>query len=557
MNQLLLEASDIRKSYGNRVLLQPEKLCIFEGQRIGLIGENGAGKSTLLNILCGEAIPDSGTVRRFCKIGVIHQMGTTGDDIAPQMRSRFHTQEGRDTLSGGERTRRRIAAAFSQNVPLLFCDEPTTDLDADGVAELEKHLSGYTGAILLISHDRHLLDAVCDSIWHLEDGKINVFPGDYTAYRQELRQRREHQQDEYEQYRAEKARLEASAQKMYERSQQVRKAPARMGNSEARLHKREGTDAMLRISRAKGAMQTRLDQLEKKERPRDLPHISMAFGTQVPIEARAALTVRGLSLKAGDRVSLNRAELVLPTGTRTALLGPNGCGKTTLLRAIASEATLPPDIHLGGQIRRNPAVRLGWFDQDHSATLNPEKSALENVMYTSVADESTVRTALARMNLRGDDVFKPLSVLSGGERAKTALVRLLVSDANVLLLDEPTNHLDVFTLEALEELLSGYGGTLLFVSHDKAFTRAVANRVVRFNGTSLQSFDGGLDAMEQRDHAGRDREALRLEITTLQMRLAVLSARMTAPKKGDDPLRLNADYEALAEELRVLKKRAE
>ena len=554
MNQkILLEAQDLQKNYGDRALLHPDRLCIYEGQRIGLIGENGAGKSTLLNILSGEAAPDSGTIHRFCEIGVIHQMGQTEAEISPQMRARFHAQADRTTLSGGEKTRRRIAAAFTKNVPLLFADEPTTDLDSEGIALLEKQLTSFSGAILLISHDRHLLDTVCNCIWHLEDGNISVFPGNYTAYQAELKQRREHQQDEYDQYKAEKARLEASAQKMLERSQQVRKAPARMGNSEARLHKRAATDTIFRITRAKGALQTRLDQLEKKERPRDLPEISMSFGTEIPIGAKAAITGRSISLKAGEKLLLNKADFIIPTGSRTALLGPNGCGKTTLLRALAAGSKLTDDIHFGGQLKMNPAVRLGWFDQDHSATLDLNKSALANAMYTSVADESTVRTTFARLNLRGDDVFKPLSVLSGGERAKTALVRLLVSDINVLLLDEPTNHLDIFTLEALQELLAGYGGTLLFVSHDRSFTEAVANRILRFDGTSLQTFEGTLSEMEKKDHADTDRQQLELEITTLQMRMAALVSRMSAPQKGDDPLKLNADYEALAEQIRLLK----
>lgn len=556
LNQnILLEAIDLTKSYGDRLLLSPDRLTIYEGQRVGLIGENGAGKSTLLKILSGEQTADTGTIHRFCDIGVIRQTGSTADEISSQMRSRYHTQADRSHLSGGEQTRRRIAAAFSRGVPLLFADEPTTDLDREGIVQLEKELKEFRGAILLVSHDRHLLDSICDQIWQLEDGKITVFPGNYTAWQAELQQRREHQQDEYEQYKAEKARLEASAQKMLERSQQVRKAPSRMGNSEARLHKRAATDAIFRITRAKGTLQTRIDQLEKKERPRDLPDISMDFGSQTPIVSKTAISGRSVSLKAGDRVLLNKSDFVLPTGTRTALMGPNGCGKTTLLRAIADERVLDAEVHFGGQIKRNPAVKIGWFDQDHSATLDLNKSAYDNVMASSVADASTVRTTFARLNLRGDDVFKPLNVLSGGERAKTALVKLLVSDINVLLLDEPTNHLDIFTLEALEELLSCYAGTLLFVSHDRSFVDAVADRLLYFDGATLHSFEGTPEELDRQQNADHDREALELELTTLQMRSAALISRMSAPRKGDDPLKLNEEYEALLAQIRELKSR--
>ena len=554
--EIILEAVGLRKSYGPRQLLDIGRLCVYQGERIGLIGENGAGKSTLLQILSGGLKPDAGTVRIFGSSAVIRQMGDTENRINDRMKAMFRTAEHTDHLSGGERTRRRIAAAFSEDVSVLFADEPTTDLDAAGIDLLKRHLTARKGALILVSHDRSLLDLLCTRIWQLEDGHISDFPGNYSAWRTESERRRAHMQDEYEQYREEKARLEASIQKMQEKSQQIRKAPGRMGNSEARLHKRAATDAVFRISRGKKTVQTRLDRLEVRERPRALPEISMSFGAQRPIGARNAVTCEGINLYAGDRRLIRDGNLCLTTGQRTALIGMNGCGKSTLLRMITDETASGPDIRITGTVRRNPAAKIGLFDQDHTLALDMNKSALENAMRTSVADESTVRTTFARLNLRGDDVFKPIGVLSGGERAKTALVRLLVSDINVLLLDEPTNHLDVFTMEALESLLGEYAGTMLFVSHDRAFVSAVATRIARLENGRIETFEGTLTQMEEKEEADRDAERLSLEITTLQMRMAALSARMCAPKKGDDPLKMNAEYEELARALRELKGRA-
>ena len=253
----------------------------------------------------------------------------------------------------------------------------------------------------------------------------------------------------------------------------------------------------------------------------------------------------------------------MPTGSRTALVGPNGCGKTTLLRAIVAKAAEEGRLEqqsalLNGNadraIRFNPAARVGWFDQTHERTLNPDLSALENILRDTEHCESDVRTVLARLALRGDDVFKPVRVLSGGERGRVALAKLLLGSANLLLLDEPTNHLDVFTLGALGELLAGYQGTILFVSHDRAFRDSVATRMLEFNAEKLDAFEGGAAEKSARENADRQREAIETEISLLQMRLAVLASRMSAPKKGDSPEKLNEEYLALSRELNERKK---
>ena len=554
MTRLLLEAHGIQKSFGGQSVLDVEEIHVYEDERIALIGENGAGKSTLLSILAGEQKPDSGVIRRYGSLAVIHQSGDARLMGNAHIVSEFRAPEQRTGLSGGENTRRRIAGALSEDAMLLMADEPTTDLDADGIEKLKRFLLSWHGALLLVSHDRALLNALCTRVWHLEDGKISDFPGTYDGYQAELKRRRDFQQSQYDQYRAERARLKALARQKAEWAASVRKAPKRMGNSEARLHTREYTEAVLRQSADKKIIERRMDRLEKKERPRDLPEIRMALGVSRPIEAKTATFVRCDLLQAGNKVLLSGAAFTLPTGSRTALLGENGSGKTTLLRALRGEPS--PGTRFEGDIRINPGARMGVFDQDHEKTLNPDRTVLENAMVQTILPESEARTVLAHLGLRGNQVFKSVRVLSGGERAKTALAKLLLSDANFLILDEPTNHLDLFAMEALEDLLSGYGGTLLFVSHDRAFVSAVATRILRIEEGRIAAFEGSLTELEAESGRDRSAESIQLRISSVEMRMAALAARMSAPKKGDSPERLNAEYETLAAELQKCRQEA-
>ena len=554
MASVLLETDHLRKSFGPRQLLDLDHLSVYDGEKIGLIGENGAGKTTLLRLLSGETEADEGTVRRPGSLAFIRQQGKEDGEADDQMQALFRVRSRRDGLSGGEMTRGRIAAALSARPQLLFADEPTTDLDEEGLALLRKQLRAFPGALVLVSHDRSLLRLLCRRIWYLEDGKITDFPGGYDAFMEERRRQRDRQQFEYDQYRAEQKRLKESVQRMAEKASSVRKAPSRMGNSEARLHKREWTDSVLQLSHAKRTLQNRMEHLEAKEKPRNLPDIRMKLGVSSPVEAGVVLRVQCERLAAGKTELLSRTTFSLPTGSRTALLGANGCGKTTLLRVLTGQGGAP--VCFDGKIQFNPAARIAWFDQHHEKTLDPEKTVLENVMDVSVHPESLARTVLIRLNFRRDDVFKPVSVLSGGERAKVALARLLLMDCNLLVLDEPTNHLDLFTLEELERLLADYGGTLLFVSHDEEFVRKTATRIVRFDRRKLVSFEGTLGEMKNASRRDTSAEELRLAVSALEMRMAALAARMSAPKKGDRPDQLQAEYLEIAEKLRELKRKA-
>lgn len=550
MAKIMLEATGLHLSYGERQLLKIEQLQIYDTDRIGLIGENGAGKTTLLQILAGEKKPETGIVRRFVPVAVIHQEGKAGPGEDRELRARFGAQESRESLSGGEMTRNRITEALSVHPELLMADEPTTDLDEEGLRLLRKALTGFQGAILLISHDRALLRKLCNRIWYLRDGTILDFPGNYDDFIVERDRRMERETFEYEQYKAERKRLKESAQRMAERASQVKKAPGRMGNSEARLHKREWTDSVLQLSHAKRTIQNRMEHLEAKGKPKALPEIRMKLGITHPVKAKTALECACGRLQVGEFELLRDTGFVLPTGSRTALIGPNGCGKTTLLHAILDQTGA--EVHFQGKARWNPAVRIGWFDQHHEQTMDRQKSVLENIMETSVYPEHFARTVMACLGMRGEAVFKSLNLLSGGEKAKTALGRLLLMDCNTLLLDEPTNHLDLFTMEELEKLLVSYGGTILFVSHDEEFIRKTATRILRFDDGKLVTAESGLDEMKKPVQMDRT-EDRGLEISRLEMRMAVLSARMARPAKGDHPEKLQQEYLELSRQIHALK----
>ena len=537
MAKTLLELHGISVRFGEKTALDIDSLYLYDVERIGLVGENGAGKSTLLKVISGDIIPDSGHVTRHGETAFIRQLASDDlPDIDNAKLSRLYdAKPASDALSGGEKTRIRIAAALGKPGQLLLADEPTSDLDEAGITLLEKSLKQYNGAVLLVSHDRALLNAVCNRIDELEDGKITSYPGNYDDYQRQKAQKRDTQQAEYDQYRTEQARMRSSMQSRKEQATQVLNAPKRMGNSEARLHKRNASATQKVISRSRKIMETRLDNMEVKQRPRDEPNAKMQLGAGEKFVSKVALTIRDLTLRVPGKTLLSAAEMICPTASRTALMGQNGCGKSTLLKRLAISDP---------RVRFAPGVKIGLFDQDHQCTLNLDRSILENVRSQSDQPEDVVRTVLAHMGIRGDQVFESVGVLSGGERAKVAIAKLLVSDANFLILDEPTNHLDIFARTALEEMLADYKGTLLFVSHDRAFIRRVATRFIRFEHEKLITVESDLQTYEQAPEVTKN-DGEEIDRMMLDIKLAALSGRIAHPKKHDDVVKLREEYEVL------------
>lgn len=536
---ILLEAFNFKKHYGDRLILEVPELKIYAGDRIGIVGENGAGKTTLLDLLSGTAAPDEGTVRRLCPLSLIRQFSDESIAADAATLRRFLPgdvpEQGK---SGGEQTRIKIANALSQGNPLLFADEPTSNLDSEGVALLTEQLKRVE-TLVLISHDRSLLDALCTRIWEVHDGTVTEYTGNYSAYIEQKQAKQQRTELEYQQYRAEKNRLTQTMLGVRGQAAAVRKAPRRMGNSEARLHKRAAGESQEKLHRSVRAMESRLERLEVKERPKETPRIRMDFSRTNPPENKVILSCRGLQVAFGETVLFQNAGFEIKNHTRTAVVGPNGAGKTTLLRLITEGHSA---------IRLAPKARLGCFQQDLS-NLDSTKTVLENAMAHSVQSEETVRTVLARLLFRGDAVHKPAAVLSGGEKIKVSLAQLLVSPANVLLLDEPTNYLDLPSMEAMQELLCDYPGVLLFVSHDRAFVDAVANHLLLLRDKRILPFDGNLTAYEAQTAAPKPQPKA-AEKMVLELRLTRILSELSMPGANRDAL--EQEYLTVVQQLKEL-----
>ncbi|NLU33192.1 MAG: ABC-F type ribosomal protection protein [Clostridiaceae bacterium] len=545
---LVLQADNIGKSYGEQQLFKSLSLKIYSGERIGITGPNGAGKSTLLKILAGMESPDEGSVRIYTSFSYLRQQ----DDGVPESmvpiphangKQRLAGMLGMDTythhahLSGGERAKARFIQAFDPDAGILFIDEPTSNLDMESAEVIQKELEAYKGALLLVSHDRELLDRLCDSIIEIMNGKARLFTGNYTRYVQQREAEFQRQVFEYESYIKERERLRERILERKSNMRSVRKAPSRMGNSEARLHKMKKTSIQKKLNQAIDQLETRLEKLEKKDRPMELPQVAIKIDPPGNPVSSKAVRAKNLYVGFNGRKLIDNASFEIPTGKRTALLGKNGSGKTTLANLIAERDS---------RISIAPGVQFGYFRQDFSI-LDESRTILENVMEGSEKPEHMVRGVLARLLIPAGHVNKKVFFISGGEKVKVSIARLLVSQANFIILDEPTNYLDVFSMEALESVLRDYSGTLLLISHDRKFVGSIAQRLLIIEGNHIKTFEGSLKDYQERQKAGNDQDhaGSSLEDTIRQMKMAELSARISACSDESLKKELEAQYEAL------------
>lgn len=532
MSKLLLSASPIVHYFGERKILDVEVLHVVEGDRIGIVGQNGAGKTTLLNILAGELEPDEGCVIRKAPVSYFKQFREDVVHVDLEQCRKLGLS-GNTPLahpSGGEWTRLGLAA-MAQAPLLLFADEPTANLDADGVERCCQLLE-QCGALLIVSHDRAVLDRLCNRIIEIEDGHAHFYTGNFSAYHAQKEKALKRQWLDYEQYRSEKSRLEQAARQRSQASRRIKKAPSRMGNSEARLHKRAAGEKMEKLDNASKAILSRLEQLEVKEKPREAAQVRIDFSLTDPPANRNVVTGEGITFGYGDRLIFDNAAFVLPKGSKTALIGQNGSGKTTLMNLM--------DVGAPG-IRVVPKATIGYFRQNLDA-LDLSRSVMENVMADSVQSEKTMRGILARLLIRRDDVFKKAGDLSGGERVKLVFAKLFGSAANLLLLDEPTNFLDMPAIEALQTMVNDYEGTILFVSHDRAFVDGCATRLLRIENKKLLAFEGSLARWERQQTAPPSAKSM--DSMLLELRLAEVIARLSDPNCPNKD-ELENDYQQL------------
>lgn len=542
MYELLLEGMEMSVSLGDRTLFTIPRLTVYAGDRIGLIGQNGCGKSTLLQVLAGCRPCDGGQVRRGCDLGYAPQFGLGAGESTGESRRNFGVGklEERAACSGGEITRMRLSR-IPFGARLLLLDEPTANLDLPGCRLLEEKLRQQE-TFVLVSHDRELLDRLCNRIWYLEGGGLRCYDGNYTAFEQAQELEKLTQTRAREQYLREKRHLEEAAQELRAQSAQVRKAPRRMGNSEARLHKMGDQKGKKTIDRQRKALQSRLEKLEKVEQVREIPPMQLDFSLTHPPRSKTVLQVKKLHFGYPHTPDLlKEISFTLENGDKMALLGRNGSGKSTLLGLIAQG-------YAG--IQCSPQARLGFLNQDLS-TLLPQHTVLENARLRAVQREDVVRTVLNRMLLPKTCWDKQAGLLSGGEKMKLCLCQLILSDCNVLVLDEPTNYLDLPSLRALERMLGEYPGTVLLVSHDQAFVRHTATRLLFLQEGRAQVFNGTLDAWEEEKHASPQADAA-LRRSALQMRMTELIGRISAAAPGEKA-QLEQAYDACLAEYRALR----
>ena len=487
---------------GIRELLNIENLQVQAGKRIGLVGKNGSGKTTLFRILMNELDADIGQFSVDGRMSLLPQLKPT-----------------ETSKSGGEVSQDYIVRILNEAPGTLLADEPTTNLDTSHVEWVEKKLKEFQGTVLLISHDRTLLDSVCDTIWELSDGEITEYSGNYSDYVIQKENEKKHQQKEYKKYQNEKRQLEEAIRAKKEQAQRATKRPKNVSNSEARITgvKTHFANKQKKLRKTVTVMETRLENLEVVKRSNKLPPIQMDLPNEESFRNRTVLRVQNISGVVGDRLLWKKTNFQVQGGDKLAIIGANGSGKTTLLKKILNESD--SDIYL------SPAVKVGYFSQNMDV-LDADNTIIENVKKESKQTETLIRIVLARLGFYQNDVEKKVKVLSGGERVKVSLAKIFVSDCNTLILDEPTNFLDVYALEALEELLVEYEGTVLIVSHDRSFISSIATKILAFEDNELIFFEGTYEEYLNRDQEN-ERDIKADELARIENEIAAVLSQLS------------------------------
>ncbi|MEW5920002.1 MAG: ABC-F family ATP-binding cassette domain-containing protein [Bacillota bacterium] len=536
---MLLQLHNIHKAYGGNDVLRGVSLQLHRGERAGLVGINGAGKSTLLKIIIGEESADEGqlhlarevkagylsqkpeyssnaTLRAFLEEGVgdllvlkeeiasleqeMAQTARQGDN-SPRLAAlmerygtlthRFEERGGYNldhrlravarglgfgeadlerslsTFSGGEKTRAQLASLLLQEPELLLLDEPTNNLDAEAVEWLENYLSTWRGALLVVSHDRYFLNRVATAVVLLEKGVARTYRGNYSAYQ------------------SQRGQEEATALKSYRKQQAI------MEKERAFILNAAADARTKRQARSREKRLEKMAPLEGITREREIK-MKLGFAGR---SGKLVVALENVSKAYGQQQVFAGVDLEIHWGDRVAVVGPNGAGKTTLLRIITGEET--PNT---GRVRVGPAVRIAYFDQEQRQ-LDFNSTPLATIMKASAMQEPEARNYLGRYLFQGDDVFKKIGELSGGEISRLALAKMGLVEGNFLIMDEPTNHLDIRGVEELETTLADYPGTLLLVSHDRYFISRTAGSILEIQHGRVRLFQGSYqEYREIKDH---------------------------------------------------------
>lgn len=527
---MILSCNRISKAFGTDQILSEVSFHIEDQEKAAIVGINGAGKSTLLKIIVGELAADEGDVvlSRGKTLGYLaqHQDLESGRTIYEELKevkrpliemeeqirsleirmkdaageeleqmlstySRLNhtfelengyawqseitgvlkglgfTEEEFDktvnTLSGGQKTRVSLGRLLLSKPDIILLDEPTNHLDMESIAWLETYLLNYSGAVIIVAHDRYFLNRVVSKIVELEQGRCSVYLGNYTAYSEK------------------KAMVRAAQMKAYLNQQQE------IRHQEEVIAKLKSFNREKSIKRAE-SREKMLDKIELLEKPAEInDEMKISLEPNI-LSGNDVLTVRGLSKSFGSQKLFEHIDFDIKRGERIAIIGNNGTGKTTILKLI--NEMLPAD---AGTITLGSKVHIGYYDQEHHV-LNMENTLFEEVQdaYPNLTN-TQVRNILAAFLFTGDDVFKRIGDISGGERGRVSLAKLMLSEANFLILDEPTNHLDITSKEILEQALNRYTGTVLYVSHDRYFINQTATRILELTGQTLINYIGNYD----------------------------------------------------------------
>jgi macrolide transport system ATP-binding/permease protein len=542
---LVIESGNIKKFYGDRLVLDIDKLNIYSEDRIGVVGVNGVGKTTLINILSKRIDPDEGWVKLRGKTEYISQLDEPEVyEISSEMASKFGVHRlWNKNMSGGEKTRFKIAKALENESILIFADEPTSNMDIEGIELAEKMLTEYKGGLIIISHDRSFLDKLCNKIIELEGGKIKIYEGNYSDYSRQKLHDKERAQFEYEEYIKEKKRLEGVIADTKQKAGSIKRPPNRMGNSEARLHKMGGQKAKANLDRKIRNVEKRIEHLEVKEKPKKISKINIDIMPSDDIYSKIIIEGKKVNKSFGNKIIFKDAEFSIYNGSKVALIGPNGCGKTTLIKMIMDR---------DNSIRLSKGARIGYFSQDMSI-LNNNLSIIDNVMESSIYPENFERLLLARLLFKGDEVYKKVGVLSGGEQIKVSFAKILLQDINLLILDEPTNYLDINSLEVMEDTLKDYDRTLLFVSHDRSLITKVATQIMTVENYKIKCFNGTYAEFHEKQNKQKQNGDISMEIILLENRLSQILGRLSMQLKKEELEALDKEYLEISDKLKELR----
>ncbi|MCC0698439.1 ABC-F family ATP-binding cassette domain-containing protein [Clostridioides sp. ZZV15-6383] len=546
---LLVKVDSLKKYYADKLILDIDKFEVSENDKIGLVGSNGQGKTTLLKSILGEIEIDEGYVYLTDSYSYISQSENNIETCSNSKEKSLLNAPDRfeEYLSGGEKVKLKIADALSDKKNIIIADEPTSNLDKKSIGILEDMFKRHKGALLLISHDRRFLDELCTTILELEDGKLKAYKGNYTDYLMQKDEEIKRADFEYQEYIKEKKRLEKALLYKKALSDGVRKTPKRMGNSEARLHKMGGQTNKKKLDSNVKAIKSRIDKLEVKNKPKASTEMKIKIQEGMEIISKNLIEIKDMTLKLGNKLLLDNVSFKIKRGKKIALLGDNGCGKSTLIKEILTNKN--------DHIKINNKVKVGYFDQ-HQSLLDEEKSVLYNTKVNSSFDEYFIRINLNLFGFKGDDVYKNVKVLSGGEKVKIALCKIILEDNNFLVFDEPTNYLDIKSMEALEKAMINTDKTMLIVSHDRVFVSHICNYIIDIKDYKIREFDCNYDDYiinrNKKTHS-RESQAKKENLLVLENRLTNVISMLSIEKDNLKKEHYESEYNELLKQISRLK----